>query len=735
MKSIPRLILTSLFLLSASVDAELSLVPYPKSVVRLDGVSHRINEKTRILYRGEGAKEVAQLLANDLRVRTSLDFSVEELKGDRTNSISLVVNKLVGKNDPEFYNLKSEGPHTQMTAPASRGLFNATRTLLQLLSEDKKSIASVEIVDSPAYKWRGMMLDVSRYFFSKEYVLRYLDMMAMHKMNVLHWHLIDDAGWRIEIKKYPKLTEIGGFRGQGDKRYGGFYTQDEIREIVSYAAARNITIVPEIELPAHTLPALVAYPHLGCFNKTFEVPVRHFISQDLYCPGKETTWVFLEDVFTEVCDLFPGKYIHIGGDEAKYSRWKKCPDCQRVIKDNQLKNEHALQGWMTTRVEKFLKKKKKRIIGWDEILGAGVSKQAGIMTWHRPRTAVEGAKRGNPVVMSLTGHAYFDVAESKLDGEPPTAGWIPPISLEKAYSWDPTPQILLGTTAAENVLGASGCVWTDMFLHKSNILADKPGSGTSRSEAYVDYLSLPRMAALAEVSWTPRVKRSYASFTERMKGMYPRYDKLGYQYRVPVPDVKIKRNPKGSYHVSAECPVGGGVVRYSTDGSTPTTLSQILDNSVIISKIENFRAATFTAGSHRQSLVFKHVDPNNKFAKYGKPIGSWKSGEVGNSKPKEVVIDATGMINGNGLYTVTFQYTGGKFRLDIDGVKVVRNDSVLVDEDVHHGFTGHASKNNTYKIKVGNYETGASFKIKAQIYGDEGDDTNGVVLIRKEKTE
>lgn len=726
------LIVTSLLLLSVSAGAETSLVPLPQSIVQLNGAPHQLNEKTRILYQGKGAQLVAELLADDLRVRKSLNLSVAELKDDQANSILLVVSNKAKAHGSESYALKSENQKTRMIAPTSRGLFNATRTLLQLVSDDGKSLAPVAIEDAPAYPWRGMMLDVSRYFLNKQYVLRYLDMMAMHKMNVLHWHLIDDAGWRIEIKKYPKLTEIGGFRGKGDKRYGGFYTQDEIREIVAYAAARNITIVPEIELPAHTLPALVAYPHLGCFNKNFEVPDRHFISQDLYCPGKETTWEFLENVFTEVCELFPGKYIHIGGDEAKYSRWKKCPDCQKVIKDHGLKNEHALQGWMTTRVEKFLKKKNKRIIGWDEILGAGVSPQAGIMTWHRPQTAVDGAKRGNPVVMSLTGHAYFDFPESKLDGEPPTASWRPPVSLKKAYSWEPTPHELTGTAAAKNILGASGCIWTDMFLHKPEILADKPGRGTSHSEAYVDYLSLPRMAALAEVTWTRQNKRDFGGFTNRMKGVYPRYDKLGYQYRVPVPDVKTKRNPEGTYAVSADCPVRGGVVRYSTDGSNPTAQSKVLDGTILVAQIRDFRAATFTAGDKRQSLLFKHLDPDNKFAKYGDVVGTWKSGEVGNRKPKTMVFDATGLIDGNGVYTITFQYTGGKERLDIDGIKVVRNDTVFVDKDIHHGFTGGSSKNNTYKIKVGNYETGASFKIKASIYGDEGDDSNGVVLIRKE---
>lgn len=717
----------------SSVIAEVDIIPQPKSIKKLGANPVSFTEKTPIFYSGKGTKAVADLLSESLRVHTGLSLKVSKLQGEPRTGIFLTIN--AQSKEAEAYALKSDQGQVKITASSPAGLFYGTQSLLQLIPDGKKEVASVLITDAPSYQWRGMMLDVSRYFFNKDYVKRYIDMMAMHKMNMLHWHLIDDAGWRIEIKKYPKLTEIGGFRGKGDKRYGGFYTQEDIREIVAYGQARNITIVPEIELPAHTLPALVAYPHLGCFNKKFKVPARHFISHDLYCAGKETTWTFLEDVFDEVCELFPSQYIHIGGDEAKYSRWKKCPDCQKAIKDNKLKNENALQGWMTTRVENYLAKKNRRIIGWGEILGAGVSNKAGIMTWNKPNTAVDGAKRGNPVVMSLTGHAYFDVAESKLTGEPPTAGWIPPISLQKAYEWDPTPKEL-SDSAVSNILGASGCIWTDQFLHRANILADKPGKGTKASEAYVDYLSLPRLAALAEVTWTPneiRKQSGYQNFTKRMQAMYARYDKLGYNYRVPVPNAKIETSPEKTYKVSAVIPVTGGTVRYTTDGSTPTPSSKVLDGSVMVSKIHDFRAVTFTAGDKRQSLVYQYIDPKNKYSRLGKLVGKWKSGQVGNAKAKEITFDATGLINSNGVYTVTFKFTGGKYRLDIDGIEVVRNDTVPVGKDMHHGFTGVSSKNNTYQIKVSNYETGASFKIKALIYGDEGDDTNGVVLIRKGK--
>jgi len=719
-----------------------AIVPKPKELVLQEGQPYILTTSTQIRHQGKDAQAVAQLLASALRPATGLPLPLVEGIKKSEDGIILLVDPSLTALPPEGYTLEVSATTARVRASSSRGLFNGTQSLLQLLPPEihRKSkvtgsiwaLPTCKISDSPSFPWRGMMLDVSRYFFTKEYVLRYLDIMALHKMNALHWHLIDDAGWRIEIKKYPKLTEIGGFRGKGENRYGGFYTQDDIREIVAYATARNITIIPEIELPAHTLPALVAYPHLGCFNRQFEVPTRHSISPELYCAGKETTWTFLEDVMTEVCELFPSPYIHIGGDEARFARWKACPDCQSCMKREGLKSEHELQGWMTTRIEKFLKTKSKRIIGWDEILGAGVSSDAGIMTWHRPRTAVKGAQRGNPVVMSLTGHAYFDVAESKLPGEPPTAGWIPPISLKKAYEWDPIPRELTGE-ARKKILGASGCIWSDQFLHNAPTLADKKGEGTAASEAYIDYLSLPRMAALAEVTWTPQESRDYTDFSTRMRTLLARYSILGYQYRVPVPDVRIKRNEGNTFTLTATAAVTGGTIRYTLDGSTPTAESKPLSGALSLTDIKDFRAVTFTPGDERQSLTYQYTDPSNKYAKHGTLIGEWKSGEVGNGKAKMVSFDATGHINKNGLYTVTFLYTGGTFRLDIDGIEVVRNDADPVDKDIHHGFTGGSSKNNTYKVKVKNYQTGASFKIKALIYGDEGDDSNGVVLIRKGK--
>jgi hexosaminidase len=733
-------LVVSLALLAPLAAEPLAVVPRPVSLIEGPGSPFTLTAQTHITYNSKEAASAAELLAFSLRPATGLPLPVKAAQGAQPGNIHLQLGSEIAKTSGrEAYQIIATDKSVALTGRRVAGLISATQTLRQLLDPeiyrveksnvDTWTVPVVTIADEPAYPWRGMMLDVSRYFFTKEYVMRYLDMMALHRLNVFHWHLIDDSGWRIEIKKYPRLTEIGAWRGPGGQRYGGFYTQDDIREIVAYAKARNIEVVPEIAIPAHTLSALVAYPELGCTGQQFEVPTTHSISPEIYCVGRETTWTFLENVMDEVCALFPAKFIHIGGDEARYDRWNTCNQCQARMKKEGLKSAHHLQGWATTRIENILKKHGKKIIGWDEILDCGVSNQAGIMTWHKPNTAADGARRGNPVVLSLTTHAYFDTAESKLPGEPPTATWLPTISLEKAYSWEPTPAGL-DEESARNILGASGSVWTDQFLHSADALADKPGQGTAKSEAYLDYLSLPRMAALAEVAWTPQPKRNYEDFSRRMKTHYLRYQNAGYQFRMPTPSVEVKPLANGTLQVTGTSPITSGSVRYTLDGSEPTSDSKELDSPLTTPKDAIFKAATYAiGGSH--SLTWTHVDASTKFADLGREIGQWKSGQVGNAKAKEIIFDATGFIDSNGTYLVTFQFTGGEQRLDIDGITVVRNDSDPVAEDIHHGFTGGSANHNTYTINVKNYQTGASFKIKAMIYGDTGDDSNGVVLIRK----
>ena len=709
-------LMASALTLATQPPATLSLIPKPVSVTQASGAF--VLDEHVVIGTDTASRPAATLLSGWLKATTGRATKIAS-KG----SITMKVNPSLAKLGAEGYQLEVSPKGVSLSAPKYAGIVNGLQTFRQLWPTGKVpkfTLPALKIEDQPAYAWRGMMLDVSRYFMDKAYVLHFLDIMAAHKLNVLHLHLIDDQGWRVEIKKYPKLTEIGGFRGEGAAREGGFYTQADIKEMVAYAAARNITIVPEIELPAHTLSAVCAYPWLACTGKQHTMPTTHFISDDLYCAGKATTWTFLSDVLGELCALFPSPYIHIGGDEAKYTKWKACPDCQKKKTELGLADEKALQGWMTREVEAILAKKGRRILGWDEILRCGVSPTAGIMPWADPKAAGDAARSGNPVMMALTDHCYFDFPESKLRGELQGAGWRPPVTLQAAYDWNPVPTGLT-PEQQKNVIGVQGCLWTDMFLHKPE-LKTNPGPAL-----YGDYFTLPRAAALAEVAWTSQSQRSFPDFTERMKRQYVRYTDAGWNFRLPLPELVRNGN-----QVSAVCPIEGGTVRYTTDGTDPTASSPELKGTVTVTRFEDFKAITLAPDGKRTSLIFETVAAANQFKQYGTKLGEWKSGKVGDRKPLPVEFDATGLISSDGTYQITFVYTGGRERLDIDKVEVFRNaETTPLATDTHHGFTGGAKKDNVYTLNINGYQTGARFTVRAHIYGDEGSDSNGVVLIKK----
>ena len=728
-----KLLLSLVMLLSNVVIANtVNIIPKPTEVQVKSGF-FKLNGDTKIMYT-TGGQSVADQLAEYLQPAMGYKLQTQTVRRSFLNCIVLNLDPAV--ESKEGYVLKVTPGRVDLSAKTDAGLFYAVQTLRQLLPVEiygqskvdaDWQLPCVSIIDRPSYPWRGMMLDVSRYFFDKESVIRYMEMMAMHKLNTLHLHLVDDPGWRVEIAKYPKLTEIGGFRGEGENKYGGYYTKADIAEIVKHANRLHIEIVPEIELPAHCQSALAAYPWLGCTGKQFEVPTTCYISREIMCAGKESSYKFLEDVMTEVVEMFPGRFIHVGGDEAKFDRWKECEHCKKKMSEEGLKEFKHLQGYMTRRIEKFLMAKGRRLIGWDEILDGGLAPNATVMTWHRPQTAVEAAKAGNNVVMALTGHAYFDTPESKLPGEPPAATWLPPISLRKAYEWEPAPKTLKADEK-KYILGAHGCMWTDRFMHNP-ILQDMPVMDENRSFNYVDYLSLPRMAALAEVTWTPEQIRSWDDFSNRQATQYNRYSANGYHFRVPQPVVEQPAKTAGGYKISMSSPVKDAHLRYTTDGSYPTVYSPLYTKPIIVDDPQKFSAITVVNKRH-SSLAFKlPKDNSEKFAKYGVKIGEWKSGKVSAGVYKPVEFDATGKINKNGKYEITFVFTGGVQRLDIEKVEVVVNGKVVAS-DVHYGTTGGQNKDNTYKLNITNYETGANYTIRANVMGDTGNDSNGLVLLK-----
>ncbi len=726
-------------MLITTVNAAPKIVPKPVSYEKADG-QFTINAKTKIVY-GRIGRQQAELAASFLRPATGFALKVVKSANPAAEANAIALAKTADADMPkEGYTLSASEKNVVIAAQNGGGLAFGVQTLRQLLPADIFSpkqetvdwtVEGCAIADYPGFPWRGMMLDVSRYWYTKEFMLRYIDLMALHKMSVLHWHVVDDAGWRIEIKKYPKLTEVGAFRGKGDKEYGGFYTQDDVREIVQYARDRGITIVPEIEIPAHTLAALVAYPHLSCHGRQLEMPTRCFISKDLYCPGKKETWTFLEDVMDEVCDLFPGTYIHIGGDEAKYDNWAACKDCQALMKKEGIEDLHHLHGYMNLRMEEYLQGKGRQIIGWDEILKCGVSPKAGIMIWRNWAAAAKGAERGNLVVASPTKSCYFDATESRHPGEPPGTLWIPSVPLKNAYDWHPIPDNV-SEAAAKNFGGGNGCVWSDQFLHKPGILPDKPGQGTRHSESYIEYMSLPRMAALAEVNWTPRGQRDFDDFQERMKDQYVRYLHQDYNFRLPLPELTVEQQDDGSAKVSAKGHITGGRIRYATDGKNPTATSPVLNGTITVEDMDRFRAATFSADGKKQSLVTMSLDLPGWIRKMGSKIGEWKAGQL-TEEPQVHTFDGTGIVGADGPFALILVQPQGVADIMVHSVEVYRNDDDKVYGKARETVVKADKKGGTVPVWINGYETGATFKFKVTMSAAGGADSEGYVLLRSGK--
>jgi hexosaminidase len=428
----------------------------------------------------------------------------------------------------EGYELTATPGGVTLRGGGPAGLFYGLQTLRQLLPVDGSGrVPAVTIRDAPRFPYRGMHLDVGRHLFPVAFIKRYIDLLARYKLNVFHWHLTEDQGWRLEIRKYPRLTSVGAWRRetvlgnqlrpyQGDGRpYGGFYTQDDVREIVAYAAARHVTVIPEIELPGHSVAALAAYPELACTPGPFEVGTTWGVYEDIFCPS-ERTFAFLEDVLGEVLELFPSPYIHIGGDEVPKRRWKESPVAREVIRREGLADENELQGWFVRRIEAFLRSRGRRIIGWDEILEGGLAPDATVMSWRGVAGGIDAARQRHDVIMSPGSHLYFDHYQGARGIEPLAIGGY--TTLERVYGFEPVPPALT-PEEARHVLGAQANVWTEYIP-----TADQ-----------VEYMAFPRMLALAEVVWTPAAERSWADFARRLPDQLARLDAMHVNYRIPDP--------------------------------------------------------------------------------------------------------------------------------------------------------------------------------------------------------
>jgi hexosaminidase len=491
----------------------ISIIPKPVAVIAGTG-ELKLDDKISIMATDEEGKSVAELLHVYLKERQIESNIVDDEEDESPSSIKLQISAAADSANAEGYDLSVNANGIAITASSGAGLFYGVQTLLQLIPEEAKSVPYVDIEDRPRFEYRGLHLDVGRHMFPTEFIKKYIDLMARHKFNRFHWHLTEDQGWRIEIKKYPKLQEISAFRKEtvvgrqrtatraeakyDGKRYGGFYTQEEIKDIVNYASERFITVIPEIELPGHAMAALAAYPNLGCTGGPYEVATSWGIFTDIYCGGKEDSFMFLQDVLDEVINLFPGKYIHIGGDEAWKDKWKTCRHCQRRIQKENLKDEHGLQSYFIQRIEKYLNSKGKQIIGWDEILEGGLAPNATVMSWRGEEGGIAAAKQNHDVIMTPSSWVYFDYAQDTSATEPLSIGHYLPLS--KVYQYEPVPPQLT-PEEAKRVLGVQANVWTEYM----------------KTPEHVEYMVYPRASALAEVAWSPKDSRAYDDFLDRMK--------------------------------------------------------------------------------------------------------------------------------------------------------------------------------------------------------------------------
>ena len=501
----------------------------------------RIRPRTKIVV-DAASEEAGRLLARQLFQSTGYQLPVSTAtKADAAkNNIALTTRNSSASLGAEGYELTVTPDSAIIRAPDAAGVFYGVQSLLQLLPAEVFAtnpvrgmvwtLPCVHIEDQPRFKWRGLMLDVSRHFFNKEEIKQILDVMALHKLNTFHWHLTDDQGWRIEIKKYPRLTEVGAWRKEigfkldpkastaygPDGRYGGYYTQADVREVVAYARARHITIVPEVEMPGHSTAALMAYPQFSCAGGPFTTDLPGGVFNGIYCPGNDAAFAFVEDVLAEVCELFPGKYIHVGGDEVPVDNWKKCAKCQARMQQEGLKSERELESYFIRRMEKFITAHGKNLIGWSEIREGGLAQNAAIMDW--VGGAVEAASDGHDVVMTPLADCYFDHYQSKDHATEPYAigGYLP---LAQVYSFEPMPA-KLDPQYHPHILGAQANVWTE-YMPSLN---------------HVEYMIFPRLCALAEVLWSPKDSRNWNDFTRRWQTDCRRLDQLHVNYRHDPPD-------------------------------------------------------------------------------------------------------------------------------------------------------------------------------------------------------
>ena len=581
---------------TAEKEANYQVIPLPQEVSLTQENPFKLNENVLIAYPENNAllQRNAEFLSEYIQQATNYAPKTKAIAAGEQVKNAIVLGLDPSLANKEGYVLTTTPEGINLNGQTENGVFYGIQTLRKSIPAEAKEatilIPAGEIKDEPRFSYRGMHLDVGRHFFPKEFMKKYIDLLALHNMNTFHWHLTDDQGWRIEIKKYPKLTEIGSQRSRtvigrntqeyDNTPYGGFFTQEEAKEIVKYAQERYITVIPEVDLPGHMLAALAAYPEMGCTGGPYEVCPRWGIFEDVLCIGNDQTMQFLEDVMSEIIEIFPSKYVHIGGDEAPRTRWEKCPKCQARIKTEGLKAdknhtaEDRLQSYCMTRIEEFLNSKGRQIIGWDEILEGDVAPNATVMSWRGMEGGIKAAQLGHDVIMTPTSFCYFDYYQTADTKDEPLGigGYVP---IEKVYSLEPVPAVLT-EEQSKHILGAQANLWTE-YIHSSE---------------HVEYMVLPRMAALAEVQWTQPEKKDFKDFTKRLARLMKFYQRDGFNYAKHVFDLKVDFTPdvtKKAVVVTLST-IDDAPIYYTLDGTEPTTASLKYTEPVSITETADFQA-------------------------------------------------------------------------------------------------------------------------------------------------